>query len=154
MSIEKIFKEQKLEQDIKKVIEKTKEQPGRMNDLMNVKLVGCNETERTASFEFPISEWQMNPQDMLHGGITATMMDLALGLFANCICLKLGGFFSPTVNMSINYLQPVYLNDKVTITAQLVSTGRSLLTLSGEAKITERNCMAATASATYKVIRK
>lgn len=154
MSIEEIFKQQDLEENIKKTMEKIKEQPGRLNDMMNIAYSECNAEERTVTFELPLFEWEMNPNDVLHGGITAAMMDLSLGLFANCICRQLGGFFSPTISLNINYLQPIPLKDKVIIKAQLVSSGSSLLTLNGEARIKGSNKIAATASGTYKVMRK
>lgn len=154
MTIDEIFKQEDLEKNIKITMEKIKEQPGRLNEMMNIEYIECNAEERTVTFELPLFDWQMNPKDVLHGGITATMMDLSLGLFANCICWQVGGFFSPTVSLNINYLQPILLNDQILIKTQLVSSGSSLLTLNGEARIKGSNRIAATATATYKVMRK
>lgn len=154
MTIEEFFEQSNLEENIKRTINIRTEQPGRLNDMLKIEFVECDAKDRTVTYEFPIFEWEMNPMDIMHGGITASMIDLSLGLLANCICHQLGGFFSPTINMNINYLQPIYLSDKVIIKAQLVSSGASILTLNGEARAKGSKHIAATASATYKVMRK
>ncbi|WP_312092122.1 PaaI family thioesterase [Aminipila sp.] len=154
MTIDELFQQQDLEKNMKFAIEKIKEQPGRLNDMLEIQFVECDAKERTVTYELPFLEWEMNPKGILHGGITAAMMDLSLGLFANCICWQLGGFFAPTVNMNMNYLQPISFNDRICIKAQLVSSGRSLLILNGEARAKGCEQIAVTASATYKVMRK
>lgn len=154
MTIEEIFKQHDLEKKIKNTIEGVSKKPGRFNEMLDIQFVEYNSQERSVIFELPVNEWELNPVDVLHGGITAAMMDLSLGLFANTIGWLLGGVFSPTVNLNVNYLLPVSLKDKVLVKAQLVSSGRSLLTVNGQAMIKESGQIVATASGTYKVIRK
>lgn len=154
MSLDEIFNKNELEQYINQAISFRREQHGRINEMLRIELIECDIINQTVVYEFPLFNWEMNPMDSLHGGISATMMDLSLGLFANCICNKLGGFFSPTINMNINYLLPVSLQDKVIVKAQLVSSGSSILTLNGEMRTKSKNQLAVTSSASYKVMRK
>ncbi|QIB69542.1 PaaI family thioesterase [Aminipila butyrica] len=154
MSIEEIFKQDDLEKIMRAFIAERRREPERLNEMLNIQLITCNKEERTAIFEFPIYDWELNPNNALHGGITASMMDYALGLFANCICRQLGGVFSPTVDLNVRYLLPIAGADKVQIKAQLLSSGASLLTLNGEASIQKGGPLVAAASATYKVLQR
>lgn len=153
MSIEEIFIKSDFEEALNAFIAGRRREPERLNELLNIRLKACHPQERAVTFAFPVAEWELNPNDALHGGITASMMDYAMGLLANFVCRQLGGIFAPTVNLNVHYLLSIKGADQVDIHVRLISSGSSLLTLEGEARMQEGGPIAASASATYKVLR-
>lgn len=154
MKIKDIFDKEEFEQYISAAINLRNEQKGRLNEMLEIKYIDSDMEKQEVNFEFPVYEWELNPFDILHGGISAAMLDYAMGLAANCICRKLGGFFSPTVNMTVNYLAAFPKESKADITVRMISEGKSLLTFWGELRSKETGALSVTASATYKVLRK
>lgn len=62
-----------------------------------------------------------NPMGVLHGGMTATILDSSMGI----LCLGLTGNFTPTISMTINYTRPIPLNADILVTVQVASLGRT-----------------------------
>lgn len=153
-SLSKYFEKERFEAGIKRMIRSVQSegQGKRLNSLLKIELIQCNEQERSVTFEFPVGEWQLNSNDVLHGGMSASIMDLALGLPANYIALEKGAVFAPTINMNINYLLPVKLSDQLVVTTKIVSSGTSVITVTGEAKLKNNGAVAVVANATYKVL--
>lgn len=85
------------------------------------------------------------PHGLLHGGVTATLIDTAMA-FAVVTCLGEGEKAS-TVDLNVYYLRP-HIDGPVTCTAKIVKAGRRLFTVSGEVA-NEEGKLIATAMATY-----
>ncbi|MBN7774179.1 PaaI family thioesterase [Clostridium aminobutyricum] len=153
-SLSKYFEKGRFEAGIKKMIQSVQSegQGKRLNSLMHIELIQCNDNERSVTFGFPVAEWQLNSNDVMHGGISASVMDLSLGLPANYIAMEKGGLFAPTINMNVSYLLPVPLSDRLVVTAKVVSSGSSLITVTGEAKLKSSGAVAITATAMYKIL--
>lgn len=64
----------------------------------------------------------MNSAGVLHGGVTATMADAAMGI---AIATRLGRVAATTVEMKLNYLRPVS-GGKVTARARILKMGSTL----------------------------
>ena len=76
-------------------------------------------------------------------------MDTTLGILANYLCSGSGKAFAPTINMSINYLKPIPVGETLCVEAKVVSFGKSLITVYGEAYIKGTTDITASATATY-----
>lgn len=153
MKMDELFRQDIFEKNIKEMVSALGKKEGRVNDMLEIELVECNGAEKQITFELPVLDWELNPNSVLHGGIGASMMDLCLGILANYVCHQTGGIFAPTVNMNINYLEPVPKDSRVIIKAVMVSSGRSILVLNGEGRIKSSGKLALTASATYKSLK-
>lgn len=153
-SISKYFEKERFEAGIKKMAElvKGEGQGNRINSMLKLEFIEYNEAERSVTFEFPVSDWELNSNDVMHGGISAAIMDLSLGAPANYIALELGALFAPTINMNISYLLPVLLSDKLVVTTKVVSSGSSVITVTGEARLKSSGAVAITGTAMYKVL--
>lgn len=153
-SLSKYFEQERFETGIKKIAKAVagEGQGNRLNSLLKLEFIECNEAERSVTFEFPVSDWELNSNDVMHGGISASIMDLSLGAPANYIALEMGALFAPTINMNINYLLPVLLTDKLVVTTRIVSSGNSVITVTGEARLKSSGSVAITGSAMYKVL--
>ena len=80
---------------------------------------------------FDVLDWELNPQDMIHGGITYTLT---------------------TVNLSTTFLAPIRLGDTMFFHSKIKSFGRSLVTVEGEVFVKSTGKLAATATGTFKIM--
>ncbi len=123
----------------------------RFNNMLKVEYVESDLQAGTATFKYPVENWMLNPKDLLHGGVEASMVDLSMGLFANCIGNKLGAKFCPTVSLTTHYIRPVRMGVNVVVKATLLSSSRSLITLRADLFEEGKDEISVTGTATYKV---
>ena len=88
------------------------------------------------------------PHGLLHGGVTATLIDTAMA-FAVITCLEQGERAS-TADLNVYYLRP-HREGPVTCTARVVKAGKRLFTVSGEVA-NEEGKLIATALSTYSKV--
>lgn len=72
-------------------------------------------------FRFHTQPEMKNPMGVLHGGMTATILDSSMG----ALCLGLTGGFTPTISMTVNYSRPIPLNADILVRAQAAGLGRT-----------------------------
>lgn len=93
-------------------------------DKVGDKIELLSMSEGKASFKMKVEESHQNPMGNLHGGMTATLVDMLTTLVT---------FTSPphklgvSVDMSISYLRPVPVGEDVTINAEVIKMGRTLV---------------------------
>jgi acyl-CoA thioesterase len=83
----------------------------------------------------------------LHGGVTATLIDAAIGV---AVFAHYGGRLATTVNLEVSYLRPIHAG-KVVARARLVKTGKTLAVGSCEVRTGDRK-VAAVGCATYMLL--
>ena len=91
-------------------------------------LVGIEITERHedgVTIECPVREELMNGTGVLHGGVTATVADAAMGIGLSHVLGK--GRPITTVEMKINYMNPV-AKGKVVARSYVLRLGKTLST--------------------------
>ena len=89
------------------------------------------------------------PHGVLHGGVTATLIDTAMA-FAIIPGLA-EGEGTTTVDLTVHYLRP-HLEGTVTCTAKVVRAGKRIITLSAEVVNADEKLIA-TAMSTYMKIQ-
>lgn len=82
------------------------------------------------TLECAIRETLRNGLGTLHGGVTATLVDVSIGL---AVIGQLGGQPATTVELKVNYLRPA-ANGKVFARARIVKIGKTLVTGTAEIK--------------------
>ncbi|WJS93888.1 PaaI family thioesterase [Flavobacterium johnsoniae] len=90
--------------------------------------------EKAVKFEFEIRKEMTNPVGMLHGGVTAGMIDDCIGV--NFMVLGLEKFY-PTINLYIDYFNPVFENQTVIVTTKLEKLGKTIINI--KAEVTNKN---------------
>ena len=111
--------------------------------MIGMKLVAMKPNE--ATIEIEMRDQLRQPHGLLHGGVTATLIDTAMA-FAVITCLTREEKAS-TVDLNVHYLRP-HLEGKVSCTAKIIKSGKRLLTVSAEV-INEQGKLIATSLATY-----
>ncbi|WET02382.1 PaaI family thioesterase [Flavobacterium sp. YJ01] len=85
--------------------------------------------EKSVEFEFEIRKEMTNPVGMLHGGVTAGMIDDCIGV--NFMVLGLEKFY-PTINLYIDYFNPVFENQTVIVKTKLEKLGKTIINIKAE----------------------
>lgn len=122
--------------------------PGSVGDMLQLKLVSCDEERKEYTFRSRTDHWMRNIAGTLHGGMCATIMDQTMGLVA--YCCKPGEGIAPTIEFQLSYHRPLIPGEDVLVCVQILSITRSLIRLRAEASLAslpERICL--TGSGTY-----
>ncbi len=90
------------------------------NQLVGIRLVRIHKDGVT--IDCKLRPELMNAHGVLHGGVTATMADAAVGI---AITTRMGRPAATTVEMKLNYMRPV-TGGKITARAYLLRMGSSL----------------------------
>lgn len=114
---------------------------------LKLKLMECDSNARTAHFAYDVSDWGKNPAEILHGGMTASLFDMVMGITGHALS---EAQFTPTVQLQVQYLKPVPLNSTLHFGVKITSVTKTLITATAEAWVNdESSVIVATASATY-----
>ena len=119
---------------------------GGFDEMMNVRLVGCNYEEKSVTYAFPTQKWQVNEKGGIHGGAIAGMFDTAFGVVAN---FTAGENEATTTDMTISFLRGVELGMELEMTVYIVKAGRSLIRQRAELKDAATDKLLATGSGSW-----
>ena len=127
-----------------------KDQSAQIIAKMNPQFVACSVAEKSLTLGFDVADWELNPGKVMHGGLITTAFDTTLGT----ICRYFGNsHFVTTTNIAVNFLEPVFPNDRLLITAKINRTGRTLAFLSAEARSASDDRLCDTATATFMYLK-
>jgi len=119
--------------------------------MMKPRFGGCSSKDKTLSVLFDVVKWELNPQGIMHGGMITTAVDTTCGILAHSYAANK---YLTTVEMSMHFLKPVREGDCLEIIAKAVNTGKTIITLTAEGYIKNRdNQLVLTSSSTYMVIK-
>ncbi len=141
---------EKHEQGLRSLIhERSFQEPGSVNDRMSPEFVSCSEDAQTVTVRYLLKPEMRNPMGWLHGGVTATMIDMGMGLLAfynaQAVC--------PTNSMTLNFLRPGRIGGYLVVQAHVTHLGRRLVHLSAECWMEDDpDHLVATATGSYAVI--
>jgi uncharacterized protein (TIGR00369 family) len=114
--------------------------------LIGMRLVDLRSEE--AVIEIGMRDELRQPQGVLHGGVTATLIDTAM---AFAVITRLGPEEkATTVDLTVHYLRP-HMYGSFTCTAKIVRAGRRIFTVSADV-VNEEQKLIATAVSTYMKI--
>ena len=114
--------------------------------MIGMKLVEMKPEEATIQIE--MRDELRQPHGLLHGGVTATLIDTAMA-FAVITCLEKDEKAS-TVDLTVHYLRP-HLEGAFSCTAKIVRAGKRLLTVSADV-FNEQGKLLATAISSYSKV--
>lgn len=111
--------------------------------------VSCDFQAGESTLEYKVLEWELNPQNMVHGGIIITGFDTSLGMLCHYYAYP---NVLTTVNLSATFLQPIRIGDTMVFHSKIKSFGHSLVMLDGEVYLKSTGKLAATATGTFKIL--
>lgn len=105
-------------------------------DIPPAALVGAigmeieNVSEGSVSFSFHAQEWMCNPAGVVHGGMTATLLDTVLTLAV--MTITPAGKTAQTIDMNVHYVRPVFATgEKIVAEGKAVHVGSTIATSEG-----------------------
>jgi len=125
---------------------------GTFNTMLDCRFKSCDYDSRKLIITMQGQHWMSNPGNMLHGGVTASVLDMVMGLLCRYCS---GGYMTPTIDMSVSYLRPAPVDKKLLIEAEV--TRRGFTICHAVARMWEEgkeNAVLATASGSYFVTHK
>lgn len=121
-----------------------------ISGMLKPTLLDCDGSKMCATLGFPGQEWEKNPNDVIHGGIMATMIDTAIGLTTIAVTETL----TPTINLQISYLRPCPADGMVAVRSYITMLGGSVIHTRAEAYDTrEPEKIVATAEGAYRLFK-
>ena len=111
--------------------------PSPLGRWLNGKLVAVEEGSLTV--EFVVREEMTNPGRILHGGVSAAMMDDVMGV--TVFSLGRENFYT-TVNLSIDYLLPAKVGDVIYAKSKVIRAGKTVINMEGEISNAENKIIA------------
>ncbi len=121
--------------------------PGSIGDILCFELLSCDETAGEYAFRCHTEFWMRNFNGTLHGGMSAAIVDQAMGFVAHCV--KRGEGMAPAIELQLSYHRPLIPGEDADVTVKVRSVTRSLIRLSAEvyqAGREDRLCVTATAT--------
>jgi len=109
-----------------------------------------NFTEDSCEITIPISPVINNNLNIVHGGITATVLDTTMGVLANRLLPE--GYGAVTNQLNIHYIAPG-IGDALNCKAEVIHKGTKTMVISGEAFRTDGKKIAY-ATGTFFMIKK
>ena len=125
---------------------------GQFNTMLGTELYSCDFETSTVTLVMDPKPWMGNPMGILHGGVTASVLDMTMGLLCRYCS---GGNMTPTVNMNVSYLRSGPLDKRLYIRADLTKRGMTICYASGSiwAEGAEDKPIATSTGAYYVVSR-
>ena len=99
-----------------------------------------------ATFEMIVDEKHLRTLGLLHGGVTATLLDTAMG-FAAVTKAPLGHHVV-TIQLNVNFIRPAWESQRLLTTGEIRHAGRQTAVAHGEVQ-TDDKTLVATGTATF-----
>ncbi len=93
----------------------------------------------SVTFKFPILEMFLNPRRSMQGGFVGAAFDNVFGIL---VLLETKRKEMATIDLSVNYIKPIFVGDELYITTYIKSKGNTICSLYGEAKNKEGKLIA------------
>lgn len=117
----------------------------------DIALVGEDGPAGSLLFSCHTDASMSNPLGIVHGGVTASLVDTCMGVTCSAQCERAA---TPTVSMTLNYARPVPLDAEVRVRARTVRVGASSGQMSAEVFLAARpDEILVTASGIYAIRR-
>lgn len=111
--------------------------PSALGRWLNGKLIAVEEGSLTV--EFVVREEMTNPGKIMHGGVSASMMDDVMGM--TVFSLGRESFYS-TINLSVDYLLPAKVGDAVYVKSKVIRAGKTVINMECEIRNSEHKIVA------------
>lgn len=118
---------------------------------MDPRFVSCDFEKGTVCFAYDVQQWELNPEDVIHGGMISTALDTSMGMLSHYYT-HLSAPTVVTVTMNVSFLKPIVLGDTFYVHCQLDSLGRTLATVKAEVRLKRDDVLACIATATFMAV--
>lgn len=100
-------------------------------------------------YEMTVAERHLRTRGLLHGGVTASLMDTAMGYAAGTTAPE--GHYVVTVQLNLNYVRPGWEGERLLAAGEVQHAGRKTAVVRGEIR-TETGELVALATGTFMYV--
>ncbi len=120
--------------------------------MLHPRFVRCDFAARTFESVIQVQSWMRNGNNVMHGGVIATVLDGMGGLLVRCYTPT--NRIAPTCNLSVSYLRPIQMDAQLHVRMRATHAGNRLLFIYGEAFLPYEGeeQIHATSTATYIIV--
>ena len=131
---------------------RAREIPAGMPDpSADLTLLVCDGLSGSLTLGYATKPWMANVWGVVHGGVTAALVDTCMGITCAAQCGSTG---TPTITMTVNYARPVPPDADIRVRAHTVRVGHSSGQMSAEVFLPEApDELLVTATGVYSVKR-
>ncbi len=133
--------------EMEEIIDRSSQQPERLNAKLDLKLKDCSKENAFAEFIFDVQEWCRNPYGGVHGGIISAAFDTTMGMGA----VGMTKHFVTTTDISVSFLRAMN-GEQYLFQIEYDKIGKTLVRCRGKAIDTATGELCATAMASFMVI--
>lgn len=101
-------------------------------------------------FSMVVEQRHLRTLGILHGGVSAVLLDTALGYAAGTMAPE--GHFVVTVQLNVNFIRPAWEGETLTVTGEVRHSGRQTAVSCGEIR-TGDNQLVSTGTGTFLFLR-
>jgi len=118
-----------LRQRLLKELERRDAQKNSFNEMLPFEYVNSSAADLSLEFRFTPQPWTLNLYGTVHGGITTSFPDIAMGILCRACT---GDLYIPTVDLHMSFLKTFRAGEPITCKARILHLGRKLLTTRAE----------------------
>lgn len=137
--------QEQLEQLLNTITTFLKEKDPGISGQMEPEVAGCDFEKRTVLIRYKKKDWEKNHRGEMHGGIAASMFDVAMGTTCSAF---LGGENVTTTDLSVSFIRP-FFGDSFDFEVEVLHLGKTLIRVRAIARDTETGKEMASAIANY-----
>lgn len=123
------------------------ERRGPFMEMLGVHVVSAGGGE--ARVEVVVGPKHLRAMAMMHGGMTATLLDTAMGMAAHSLAAE--GHYSVTIQLDVKYTKPALPGEKLTATGEVQHAGKRTAVTRGEIR-SASGALIATGTATMMYV--
>lgn len=105
-----------------------REPAGMPDPSADLTLLDCDGPSGSLTLGYDTKPWMANIWGVVHGGVTAALVDTCMGITCGIQC----GAITPTVSMTVNYARPVPLDTSIVVRTRTVRCGATSGQISAE----------------------
>ena len=133
-------------------VDAAREFKGQFNTMLGTELHACDYEAGRVILCLDPKPWMGNPMGILHGGVTASLLDMTMGLLCRYYS---GGAMTPTISMNVQYLHAGSLDRRLYVEAELTKCGFSICYAAGRMwAVGNEERLIATSSGSYYVTQR
>ena len=108
-------------------------------------VISCDYEKRTALIRYQKLDWELNHRGEMHGGATATMFDLSMGMTVSAFA---GGENVTTTDITVSYIRP-FFGESFDFEVEVLHIGKNLIRVRSIVRDTQTGKEMASAIANY-----
>ena len=137
--------QEQLEKQLKVIEDFFRDRDTSLSSRLSPEAVSCDYEKHTALIRYRKKDWEKNHRGEMHGGVTATMFDVAMGMTVSAFA---GGENVTTTDITVSYIRP-FFGESFDFDVEVLNIGKTMIRVRAIARDTETGKEMASAIANY-----